>query len=350
MARAGILYSHVATAAAKLTGEGKNPTVDTVRAALGATGSKSTIAPMLKRWKEEHAGSIAEAASGLPAPLVQAVKQVYERLRADALAELEQATQVHNDALQAAQTDMAQLCAQATALACEKSSLAADLARTRDEVARLRTELQSHSVLLAGAQSENVGLVQRLADRAAEVTTVNQQLTHTRSQFEHYQESSASQRAEERQSFERRIAQQDHELGRLRQDLQLNQVAAAQHGGQMARVIEENARLEHDAHNAQLELGQLRANRERAMSDAAQATAAHALMLAKQESLQRELGDARTTLAVRAREAALVGERLTDTERRADALAQEKLELLRRQATLEAELRLCRVSMERPAG
>ena len=48
MARAGILYSHVATAAAKLAGEGKNPTVDTVRAALGATGSKSTIAPMLE--------------------------------------------------------------------------------------------------------------------------------------------------------------------------------------------------------------------------------------------------------------------------------------------------------------
>lgn len=116
----------------------------------------------------------------------------------------------------------------------------------------------------------------------------------------------------------------------------------------MARIIEENARLEHDAQNAQLELGQLRADRERAMSDAAQATAAHALMLAKQETLQRELADARTTLAVRAREAALVGERLSDTGRRADALAHEKLELLRRQATLEAELRLCRVSMERP--
>jgi chromosome segregation ATPase len=281
---------------------------------------------------------------------VQAVRQVYDGLRADALAELEQATQVHNDALQAAQTDLAQLRTQITALAGEKSALAADLARTQDEVARLRAELQSHSVLQAAAQSENTGLVQRLADRAAEVATVNHQLTHARSQFEHYQESNAMQRAEERQSFERRIAEQDHELGRLRQHLELKQVAAAQHAGQMARVIEENARLERDAHNAQVELGQLRADRERATSDAAQATTARTLMLAKQETLLRELGDAHIALAVRAREAALAGERLTDMERRTDALAQEKLDQLRRQATLEAELRLCRAAVERPAG
>ena len=51
MARAGIIYSHVAKAAAALVAEGKNPTVDTIRAALGDTGSKSTIAPLLKRWK-----------------------------------------------------------------------------------------------------------------------------------------------------------------------------------------------------------------------------------------------------------------------------------------------------------
>ncbi|WP_169728165.1 DNA-binding protein, partial [Massilia alkalitolerans] len=51
MARAGILYSHVAKAAAQLTAAGKNATVDTVREALGGTGSKSTIAPMLKQWK-----------------------------------------------------------------------------------------------------------------------------------------------------------------------------------------------------------------------------------------------------------------------------------------------------------
>ena len=64
MARAGILYSHVAKAAAQLTAAGKNATVDTVREALGGTGSKSTIAPMLKQWKAQHEGEVAAAQRG----------------------------------------------------------------------------------------------------------------------------------------------------------------------------------------------------------------------------------------------------------------------------------------------
>src|SRR3569623_706175 len=83
MGRAGILYSHVAKAAAKLVADGKNPTVDNVREALGGTGSKSTIAPMLKRWKAEHTKDIVEAELGVPAELLQAIKGVYDKLQAD---------------------------------------------------------------------------------------------------------------------------------------------------------------------------------------------------------------------------------------------------------------------------
>ena len=54
MGRAGILYSDVARVATQLVEAGNLPTVDTVRAALGGTGSKSTIAPYLKRWKAEQ--------------------------------------------------------------------------------------------------------------------------------------------------------------------------------------------------------------------------------------------------------------------------------------------------------
>jgi len=74
MARPGILYSDVAKAAAKLVEGGMNPTVDSVREALGGTGSKSTIAPLLKRWKAEHQGEIAQAEAGLPPSLLAAVK------------------------------------------------------------------------------------------------------------------------------------------------------------------------------------------------------------------------------------------------------------------------------------
>ena len=95
MPRAGILYSQVAKAAAKIAVEGKNPTVDKVREVLGGTGSKSTIAPMLKRWKSEHQETVAEAELGLPTELLQAVKGIYEKLQADLAYQLVLARESH---------------------------------------------------------------------------------------------------------------------------------------------------------------------------------------------------------------------------------------------------------------
>ncbi|HEV7817287.1 MAG TPA: hypothetical protein VGP06_19565 [Janthinobacterium sp.] len=208
--------------------------------------------------------------------------------------------------------------------------MTADLARATGVIARLQAEVQSQSVLLATTQSDNAGLAQRLADRAAEVVAVNQQLTHARTQFEHYQESSVAQRTEERQSFERRIAQQDHELGRLRHRLELKQSTAAQHAGQLARMVEENERLHGECRAAQQDLAQLRSELAQATSQATEMLAARPPIMAKQELLQRELADSRTVLAVHSREIALVNDRLADAERRAQALAQEKLDLLQR--------------------
>lgn len=45
------------------------PTPPCVRAALGDTGSKSTIATMLKQWKAQHHGEKAGPGAGLPADL-----------------------------------------------------------------------------------------------------------------------------------------------------------------------------------------------------------------------------------------------------------------------------------------
>jgi hypothetical protein len=100
MARAGVLYSHVAKAAAQLAAAGKNPTVDTVREAIGGTGSKSTIAPMLKQWKAQHGGEVAAAGAGLPADLLEAVQGVYERVQEGAKAQVEQLRAEHQQAAQ----------------------------------------------------------------------------------------------------------------------------------------------------------------------------------------------------------------------------------------------------------
>lgn len=53
MARIGVTFLDVSKAAEALRAHGQEPTVDRVREHLG-TGSKSTIAPLLKRWREQQ--------------------------------------------------------------------------------------------------------------------------------------------------------------------------------------------------------------------------------------------------------------------------------------------------------
>jgi hypothetical protein len=67
MARPGINYHDVADAAQQLTGQGKNPTIEGIRAFLG-TGSSSTIAPHLRDWKSKQ-GETQRLASKEPSKL-----------------------------------------------------------------------------------------------------------------------------------------------------------------------------------------------------------------------------------------------------------------------------------------
>lgn len=53
MARAGVTYHDVVKAAEAIKSQRQEPTVDRVREHLG-TGSKSTIAPLLKRWRSDN--------------------------------------------------------------------------------------------------------------------------------------------------------------------------------------------------------------------------------------------------------------------------------------------------------
>ncbi|RZI39830.1 hypothetical protein EGT07_26915 [Herbaspirillum sp. HC18] len=186
MARVAILYSDVAKVAAQLAADGKNPTVDGVREALGGTGSKNTIAPFLKRWKTEPQGETAQAEAGLPPSLIDAVKGLHQHMQAEFAQQLEQTQQQHALALRAAIDREEQCRTEHRAVLMSNTALTEDLAHTREALAALRAAHQAQTVTLAAIQAENTGLQQRLADRAAEVAPLDHQLSLTRAQFEHY--------------------------------------------------------------------------------------------------------------------------------------------------------------------
>lgn len=342
MARAGILYSHVATAAAKLAANGKNPTVDSVREALGATGSKSTIGPMLKRWKEENQGALSPVELGVPPALLQAVKGVYDDMQAEFRRALEQAKLVHEAQELRTAEGLQQSRAKTAAMEESASTLRATLDDANKAIVKLQDANQLLTVAMAGAQSDQAGFQQRLADRAAEVAALNGQLTQSRSQFEHYQESTAAQRSEERQAFDQRAARMDLELGTLRQQSMQHQANAAHLSGQLTQTTAENIRLQNAIEAARDDAARTHFDAERMAFEAADLAAELERLQAKYDEIMGELGETQIALAVQRREGELSTARLSAADSQAQAHTQEKQALLRQLTVLETELRQAR--------
>ncbi|MCD8524458.1 MAG: DNA-binding protein [Gammaproteobacteria bacterium] len=79
MGRNGVTFHDIAETVPKLIEQRKTPSIDNIREYLG-TGSKSTIAKLLREWKAQQ-GLRPEDDSHLPPDLTELVKLLWDRLR-----------------------------------------------------------------------------------------------------------------------------------------------------------------------------------------------------------------------------------------------------------------------------
>jgi hypothetical protein len=340
MARAGILYSHVAKAAAQLAAAGTNPTVDTVRAALGDTGSKSTIGPLLKRWKAEHEGEAAAAGAGLPTQLLEAVKNVHERVQADAQRQIELARAEHHEALEAVREHLRECQAHDGMLAQSVASLSAELAQKTEALAGLQGAHQLDQLTLATLRSDNAGMEQRLADRAAEVNALGEQLAQARVQFEHFQEAVAAQRLEDRRAFDRHAGRLEQDLAGAQQRVLAQQTTIAQQGTQMAQLRTGHETLASEGRLARDELAAVQADRVQLTRQLAEAAGHAETEEGKLDEAGRELTEFRMALAAQRRQTELLEGQLASVCAERDKQAQNMLALARDNAVLRERLRV----------
>lgn len=193
---------------------------------------------MLKQWKAQHGGEVAAAGAGLPADLLEAVQGMYERAQEGAKAQVEQLRAEHQQAAQEAARAVEALHAEARQLGAEREALAGELSNVKAMLAREQVARQKDALAIAALESEKTGQAQRLADRAAEVRELADQLAQARRQFEHFQDASAIQRQEDKSSYEARIARTEQEAATLRTYLQDSREA-------LAVLRSEKVRLEH---------------------------------------------------------------------------------------------------------
>ncbi|MBY0569720.1 MAG: DNA-binding protein [Burkholderiaceae bacterium] len=248
MARAGILYSDVARAATELAAKGEAATVDNVRKMMGDTGSKSTIAPMLKRWKEEHQDEALAAKSGLPESILNAVRGVYALLQSDCENKIIALTAEHDALIQAAKTQQATLSDLIESLTTSKITIEAQLAATQEKLGSIEEKYSALQLKFTGMQSEKEGLTLRLDDRSQEVKELKQKNEAMRHQFEHFQTATANQRADDRRAYEARMTQIESELQLARKNNQTLESTRIKQEAEIQQLLLINAEI---ANNAQ---------------------------------------------------------------------------------------------------
>lgn len=89
MARHGVTYQDIANAAQQLMGEGKQPTIELVRNIL-RTGSTTTIANHLRKWRAEQDAPVSQAIKeNLPPEFIAVMKGLWQRLHSHAENEIQ---------------------------------------------------------------------------------------------------------------------------------------------------------------------------------------------------------------------------------------------------------------------
>ncbi|MGH8159205.1 MAG: DNA-binding protein [Rhodanobacter sp.] len=211
MARAGLYKTEVQKARDSLIAQGKHPSVDAIRVALGNTGSKTTIHRYLKELEAESSSapptdvlisdSLRNLVAQLAARLVEEadariadMKTQFDAARqkaADALANQEREGRALSDRLQRAETAL-------------------------QEETRLHQEalgqLQERTMTIRTLEERRAGLEARLADQDAHTQSLEQKHTQAREALEHFRQSSKEQRDTESHRHEQQVQMLQVEL------------------------------------------------------------------------------------------------------------------------------------------
>lgn len=202
MARPGVGYSEVAAAASHLVGQGRNPTVEQVRLAIGS-GSSTTIANHLRQWRNEQQGSqLLAAEANVPTELIEMVKGLWERVLTISQDKLNQAEAAFNQTLKEQGEELTkyksnnqrwqQLFNQWTQ---EKERLTSDIATLMAGNEALQAELSK--------QTNNLHLKnEQCTEKEERIQELRRLHSQTQANLEHFREAARTQREEEHRQFE----------------------------------------------------------------------------------------------------------------------------------------------------
>jgi chromosome segregation ATPase len=205
VARPGVNYFEVAKAAQQITGNGKVPTIEQIRALLG-TGSNSTIGAHLKAWKTQQDPSQQLASqANIPEELVALMKGLWERVVREGQAEVE----VFKEETQHEITQFKQRIQQLEKenihwQQCHHQEKKEKEALTQEKAA-LEQMISIYKSEKAAWAATQEGLNQKLQERQDRIDAMGHQNKQIQANLEHYRAASLEQRQQDRQEAQERI-------------------------------------------------------------------------------------------------------------------------------------------------
>jgi chromosome segregation ATPase len=188
MARAGLYRSDIQRARDALRAQGKHPSVDAVRVALGNTGSKTTIHRYLKELEEEEAQGLG-AKVAVSEALQDLIGRLAGRLREEAETVVAEARERFEAQLQERGQTLERTRQEAVALSTQLQRTETALREEQTAHAAAQQALAAHLTEIAQLIERITGLTTRLAERETHVQSLEEKHQHAREALEHYRTS-----------------------------------------------------------------------------------------------------------------------------------------------------------------
>lgn len=249
MARGGVYKSEVQKARDSLRAQGKHPSVDAVRVALGNTGSKTTIHRYLKELEEEEGQGLG-AKVAVSEALQDLVGRLAARLHEEAEAVVAEAQQRFAAQLQERSEALEQARQEATALSNQLQRTETALHEERTTHASAQQSLAERVTEIAQLSERIAGLTARVAEHEAHAKSLEEKHAHAREALEHYRTSVKEQREQEQRRHEHQVQELQVALRQANETLTAKNHELLQLNRDAGRLLELNGRLEQDLRQA----------------------------------------------------------------------------------------------------
>ena len=235
MARGGLYKTDIEKARNSLLAQGKHPSVDAMRVALGNTGSKSTIHRYLKELEAEEAQGVG-AKVAVSDALQDLVGRLAGRLHEEAEALITEARERFDAQIKERDAGLERLKQEAAALSAQLQRTELALQAENQQRAQAEQALQASSVLISQLEERVAGLTARLDERDRHIESLETKHTHAREALEHYRTSVKEQRDQEQRRHE-------HQVQALQVELRQANEALTGKNHELMHLNRENARM-----------------------------------------------------------------------------------------------------------